>query len=268
MPRQLTVANPVANEVFLHSQTIPGPGLTNTRNAQTFMCWISGDSTVWGAGTTYTSSICGMYDGTYNASTTPTTALQIGVKQLNPDGVYVWNWGGNVLVSTSPTSGNGAITPYTPTANTWFHVAYSCNTWTGTNQTHLMYINGVLRASSTNALQTGGQLTQNYINGFPQVPPVTYSETTNSKVDDVRLYSRQLSADEIMTIYNSRGVIDNIVSGLVAYYVFEEGISGQPANLVFDTSVSINNLIMQNNGGTPISYCDGVTGANVRVPQV
>jgi hypothetical protein len=265
MAIQLTRANPVANLSFLHSSNIPGPGLTTARQAQTFMCWISGDANVWTA--TQASSICGMYDGTYDASTLPTTALQIGAK-LNGDGVFLWTWGGVVLVSTSPTSGNGAITPYTPTANIWFHVVYACNTWTGTNQTHLMYINGVLRASSTNILQVDGQFTQNFINGYPQVIPVTGNETANVKVDDVRLYNRQLTANEILTIYNSYGSIDDIVSGLVAHYIFEESINGLPTTNVYDCSASVNNLRMQNYGGTAITYCDGVTGSNVRVPQI
>ena len=116
----------------------------------------------------------GAYTGTYNASTNPTTGLQIGTQQDGGSGVMVWSWGGVVLVSTS-TGGNGVITPYTPPGNTWIHVAYTCTAISGTTQIHSLYVNGTLMAQSTNALQVAGQLTQIYINGYPQTPPLVTS---------------------------------------------------------------------------------------------
>jgi hypothetical protein len=262
-------------EVYLHSEVNPVTGMVNTRAAQSFMTWLNAGTAIWNTAGKICSMV-GTYNGTHNASTSPTTGLQIGTQQDNNrapntgnsgNGIMVWTWGGTVLVSTSPT-GQGVITPYNPPADTWFHVAYTCNAWNGTNQTHNLYVNGILAAQSTNALQNGGQLTQLYLNGYPQASPGG-NETSNIQVDDVRFYSRQLSASEIITIYNSRGTVDAIVDSLVAYFVFEEGVPGDPLSLVFDVSGIVNNLIVQNNGGASMVYTQtGVTGINVRAPHI
>ena len=262
----MSLASPVANEVFMHTLINPAPGLVNTTAAQTFMCWLNATSTVW-TSTNVIASMVGAYTGTYNASTNPTTGLQIGTQQDGGSGVMVWSWGGVVLVSTS-TGGNGVITPYTPPGNTWIHVAYTCTAISGTTQIHSLYVNGTLMAQSTNALQVAGQLTQIYINGYPQVPPVTSTQTSNTAVDDIRFYNRQLSAGEISTIYNSYGASDNIVYGLVAYYTFDEGVVNQPFSMAYDISAQSNTLVTQNNNSSPMTYIAGITGNNIRKTQV
>ena len=266
MPVQMSLASPVANEVFMHTSVNPAPGLVNTNAAQSFMCWLSAPTAVWTT-TNQIASMVGAYTGTYNASTNPTTGLQIGTQQDGGSGVMVWSWGGVVLVSTS-TGGNGVITPFTPSNNTWVHVAYTCTAISGTTQTHSLYVNGVLMARSTNALQVAGALTQIYINGYPQVPPVTSTQTSNTAVDDIRFYNRALSAAEISTIYNTMGAADGIVYGLVAYYTFDEGVVGQPFTMALDISAQNNTLVTQNNSSTPMTYIAGVTGNNLRRPQV
>lgn len=275
MPIQIYKANPVNDEIYLRSETIPVSNMVNTRSSQSFMAWLNAPTSVWNTAGQIT-SIVGTYDGNHDANPLPTTALQIGTQQDNNvapntgnsgNGVMICTWGGIVLVSTSLT-GLGVITPFNPPADTWFHVAYTCNTWNGTNQTHNLYINGILYAQSINARQGGGNPTHFYLNGFPQVPPVTYSETGDVQIDNIRFYNRQLSGDEILTIYNSHGSTDAITTGLVAYFIFEEGVPGQAVSKIIDVSGNLNNLQIVNNGAGAIIYTAlGVTGSNLRTPH-
>lgn len=261
MPIQLTEAPSSATGVFLYSAQNPASGLVNTTSAQTLMAWLNAPTAVWTNGSVY--SMVGMYDGTFNASTTPTSAIQIGTRGGN--GVAVWTWGGTNMITT--VSGDpGVITPTVPANNTWTHVAYTCTALSGTQQ-HSIYINGVLVSQLSNATQVSANLTQVYINGYPQAGGGGL-ETSVTQVDDVRVYSRVLSQPEIQTIYNARGARDGIVANLVAYYTFEEGPTGTTATQARDISASRNELVVQNNGGTALSYIAGLTGQNTRPVHV
>jgi hypothetical protein len=85
----------------------------------------------------------------------------------------------------------------TPALNTWYHIVA---TWDGT--TNRIYINGVERANSTTAHNSGAVETLSigtYESNF---------EFWNGLIDDVRIYNRALTASEVLSIFNS-------VSGLV-----------------------------------------------------
>ena len=57
----------------------------------------------------------------------------------------------------------------------------------------------------------------------------TSEQPMDGAAEDVRIYDRVLSADEILTIYNSRGR-DGIILGLAARYLMNEGAPGVVAS--------------------------------------
>lgn len=65
-------------------------------------------------------------------------------------------------------------------------------------------------------------------------------------IDDARIYSRALSADEIKSIYHSRGA-DNIVNGLVGRWLMNEKGVGQTATV----ASSIKDMSSGGNHGSP-----------------
>lgn len=217
----------------------PTTGLVNARSAQTLSVWFNVAS--W---PTVTWSMFGFYNGTANLSTAPTTAVQIGTR--NGTVMDVWTWGGGVMISS---------TGFTLPTNTWFHVAYTCNTF-GTNQTHQLYINGVLNNTTTNTIQINGVLTQIYINGYPEGSRT--AETGAWLMDDARCFDRQLTADEIRTIASVRGSSDGICSGSVCRYDFSEGYLGTSvgggvngAVGAVDLSSQLNNLTLVRTTASP-----------------
>ena len=118
-----TATNP--NKAYLSSY--PSSNLPSSQSAYTLMGWMQSGSATWSNGATATASILGMYNGSNDAATLPTTALQIGCDTANA--ISCWTWGGTNLVTT---------TGFTPPNNTWFHGAYTCTA--GTTQTHSIYI--------------------------------------------------------------------------------------------------------------------------------
>lgn len=235
--------------------------LPNTNTALTISCWLQLTSNLGAP----TQSIVGMYNGSNNASTVPTTGIQIGTGQSGNNGqIDCWTWGGIVLVSTNGTG-------YTAPLNTWIHVTYSCTAISGGAQKHSIYINGVLQNTSTNALQVAGVLSQFYINGFPQsdVDAATYTETSLSQVDDCRIFNRQLSSDEVLTMYTTLGARSGVVNGLLAAYKFNEKPIG---NTVTDATDYTGNgfplkFILDGTGQTLPTYIQALSNLDTRAPQ-
>ena len=178
---------------------------------------------------------------------TGTTAVQIGTYTAN--NLTVWTWGGGNLIST-----NGAVI-LSPTDYT--HVVY---TFDGTS--HRLYINGVLVNITTTA-QIAGVPDTIYINGYPTGAA---NETGVYAIDDTIYFNRQLSLEEIETLYNSRGIRDGIYHGVVARYTFGEGLSG--TNVVNVRDYSMNDNTLSSAGvGTPMTFVDGVVFNDTRPYQ-
>lgn len=135
--------------------------------------------------------------------------------------------------STGRTSVQGA----TLTAGTWHHLALS---WNSSQSRYDIYLDGAVQTvtsgSSHSALLTD-----------PERINVGSNDTTNGgaanffggNVDDLRLYNRSLSAEEITTL-NQGGNPSS--TGLRAYYDFEEG----GGSTVFDRSNNGNNASLTN----------------------
>jgi hypothetical protein len=234
----------------------PANNMPNTNSTITLMGWFN--SAAFGVAGTIASMV-GLYNGTNNASTSPTTAIQIGCGQGTANEVTVWTWGNPALVTSTASSA--------PTS-TWFHVAYTCTAISGGDQTHSIYINGTLNNSSTNATQVAGTLTQVYINGYPQTTAQIEGgqQSSTTMVDDVRLYNRVLSANEIQTIYALRGFRDGIVNGLIARYSFNESAVGNTVASCIDYSSSGSPLtaVNVNHSTGAATYASGFANIDTR----
>ena len=122
------------------------------------------------------------------------------------------------------TGANGvAIGTTTIVTGTWFHLG---GTYDGT--TVRIYVNGVQEGT---AGRTGNinSTTAPVRIGAGSGSPITSEEPMDGDLDDARIYDRALSADEILTIYNSRGR-DGIALGRVARYLMNEGAPGVAAS--------------------------------------
>lgn len=117
------------------------------------------------------------------------SAIQTGFRNGQ---VTVWNWGGNTLTSAAA-----------PSANMWHHFAY---TFDGT--THSLYVDGSLVNTSTAGAQGAAPSRLD----FGLTPG--WGEYYSGLLDEVRIYSRRLSAGEIAALAQD--------PSLAAYFKFDE----------------------------------------------
>lgn len=243
----------------------PANNMPNTNTAISFMGWFNSAAFALASPI---ASMLGTYNGTNNASTVPTTAIQIGSGQSGvANALDVWTWGGTVLVTTGGSPG--------VSSTGWLHAAYTCTAISGGSQTHNIYINGALTATSTNSLQVAGALTQIFINSFPEVNTGgaginTYQESCDAMLDDIRMYNRQLSLQEIQTIYTLRGFRDGIVSGLISRFSFNEAAIGTTVSNAIDYSNNGTNndlsVINVNGATTAPTYASSIANNDARLP--
>jgi hypothetical protein len=210
---------------------VSGANFSASTSPYTINVWINAN---WNGGTV--ASFVGMYNGV-PLTGTPTTGLQIGTRNGAGD-VAIWTYGGTVLV----TSANAVMTPY---SNKYAMVTY---TYDGT--THRLYLNGVLLNTGT-VTQLPGTFTQIFINGYP--PTGNANETAAYSLDTYGYYDRDLSADELITIYNSAGTRNGIFFGEIVRYEFDELAEGATATAAVDLS-GHNNPMLYSGTGTAITY--------------
>ena len=194
--------------------------MPNTRAAKTMCCWVN----------------CSDFSSTVrswlNLVWTTSSASQFGCRS---DGlVGVWDYGGNYMVSTTA-----------PATNTWFHMAYTCDG----NKSHYLYINGVLVNSNTNYQQTIAAVTSLQIGGNQ------WGEYLSGYMDDIRIYNRTLTANEILSIYSTKGN-DLIVYGLISRWLIT-GVAGASLSSITDSAYSKNSSTISNGSFTTYnSYID------------
>jgi hypothetical protein len=214
--------------------------------AQSINVWINA---LWD-GAAKTSSMVGMYNAT------GTTAIQIGSRTAAGQ-CDIWTWGGGIMITST-----GITIP----ANTWVNITY---TYDGTS--HRLYYNGVLNNTVVNGTaprtaQIAGNLNQVFLNGFSTGAA---SETATFQVDTYYYYSRVLSVDEIMTIYNARGNRHGIVYGSLLRYEFDEGVQGDNVASIRNQTtypLAVSDLV-SNSARTPkVTYAPGSVNSNLRVP--
>ncbi len=121
--------------------------------------------------------------------------------------------------------------------NAWFHAA---TTWDQIAGTVTHYINGV---ATNQVLGVANGLVDNTdplrVADRVDTPVLSYI----GEMDDFRLYNRELSSEEILTIFSTRGN-DGIVDGLVARYQMREkavGMTATGVDTIVDTSPTQNN---------------------------
>lgn len=144
-----------------------GLGLPSTSSVQSIAWWMKVPSTP-----STVQAVVGL--------TNPVTGSAVQVGYRNGQ-VTVWNWGGNALVSTAP-----------PTPALWHHCAYTFD-----GATHTLYVDGASAATSTAAPQTGAPSRLDI--GFTP----GWGEYFIGVVDDVRIYTRALSASDVQGLIAS-----------------------------------------------------------------
>jgi len=134
--------------------------------------------------------------------------------------------GGNLKVG----DGNGVLITSITTllANTWYHtcfVASNLTTGEGTDDNFDIYLNGVVDASSTIYYQAAYGPGSDSLIGVKD--DSGYDQYFNGSIDEVRIYNRALSQDEISELYSQGQVKINasqetkLTDGLVGNWTFD-----------------------------------------------
>src|SRR5271167_1469898 len=217
--------------------------------AGTLCCWTWGGTNLVvsnGIGLTGTAALSFAATGSISGNSMTITAVSAGTLAVGQgisganvaNGTVITALGtgsggtGTYTVSISQTAASATINGlYIAPINTWVHYAYTCTVssngaGTAGTQTHSLYINGVLNNTSSNANQIAGVPTLVYLNGYPIASANTGYESNTTGIDDVYYFNRLLSANEILTLYNTRGQRDGDAYGLIARYDFNELSSG------------------------------------------
>jgi hypothetical protein len=145
--------------------------------------------------------------GSYNSastSRTPTFSFTNSASQK-----VAWEFSDKVGQTTSTT-----VSP-----NTWTHLAL---TYSGGNVS--VYVNGVLDTQTTASLPTSFY-NQLHIGHYANYGSLYF----NGLVDDVRIYSRALSASEIQALYNSSAILYGDVSEDGKVSAYDAALVGQYA---------------------------------------
>ena len=188
---------------------------------------------------TFTASNYINVDGAWTNLTVTTITLWVYLNALNANGAQRFigsddNWeirattdwdGGNwhftnELWTSTVTQPPLAMSTTIPVTGVWYHIAATVD---GTKFGQI-FVNGVLEASGLgNDTATGTTLSIGNRNGAGA------GQCTNGVLDDVRVYTRVLGADEVATIYACRGA-DSIFYGLQNRWLLNEGAEGVAAS--------------------------------------
>jgi type II secretory pathway pseudopilin PulG len=110
-----------------------------------------------------------------------------------------WGTGFSLQVGTdnriaAMTSGIYVTSIQTPSAGTWYHIVATHSA----SNTVKLYVNGALEKESTKTVSFDADA-KTYIGVFYTSPSLSFY----GNIDDVRIYNRVLSADEVQAIYNA-----------------------------------------------------------------
>jgi hypothetical protein len=205
-----------------------GSGNTATlTNSPTWTTGYSGDAVSGNGSTSYVSANLGTYFGTNSPltascwvyATATTNGPLFGVSSIPGGGgwnmpflsiagstVYGWLWGvPGTNSGTSPLSATVSL-------NNWHFLAITY-TPSGASGTESFYVDGALSGTATGAYQPSG-LVDTWTTDIPGAKPNAVTNSfLNGKVDEVRAYSRALSAAEITILYNARQTCSSSTCG-------------------------------------------------------
>jgi hypothetical protein len=151
---------------------------------------------------------------------------------------------GRTLDANSPTTVTAGTTIV---ANVWAHIAV---TFVGSTRLATLFINGVSVGSGTFTNSTAGPFSAtNCKNGFIAAGADGTLNFFEGDIENAEVYSRELSANEILTKYTSRGH-DEIAFGRQGRWRMSEGAPG--------VAVAANGVI--NIGGTGAATANPVGG--------
>jgi hypothetical protein len=160
---------------------------------------------------------------------------------------------------------NGQLTWWMSIGGTWYDVNYassnlSTNKWyhivgTYDGETSIMYIDGVKQGQNTSP---SGNMTQ------VTVAPLIGGNTTcmcqmlPGTIDDLRIFNRALSADEVKRLYKIGGTVkigtsmatDSLSKGLVGWWTFDG--KDMAGNYAFDKSGNGNRGTLTGTNGVPV----------------
>jgi hypothetical protein len=190
----------VAIQVFGAERIImPNTNIPSMKSVKSISMWIY--SNVWD--TTARS----FFNATNN---TTSNGWQIG--HYGTGKIRVWKYNGSPLVeATAPATG------------AWFHLAYTFNG----NNSHILYLNNVATTTATSVTDSSILVTS--------VCGNEWNEHLDGYMEDMRIYNRVLTPNEIQTIYALCGN-DGIHYGLVARWQCMEGYEGQAVTTLMDSS--------------------------------
>ncbi len=143
----------------------------------------------------------------------------------------------------------GVLTDPNPfPVSTWTHVAITYDKPTNTIK---LYVNGVLKATNTNAPAFAGGTT--YLGKHP-----SGGGQSSVRMDEVRFWSRALSSCEINANMNCELPNPTTQNGLVRYYKFNQGfINADNTSITSITDASVNNV-----SGTLVGFTKTGTTSN------
>jgi len=147
---------------------------------------------------------------------------------------------------------SGTLTQVTLTVGTYHHVAFVQDV---TGAQKLAYLDGVLVNTVPPGTNTfAGNQTGTLFLG--RAPGGGTAQSWFGAIDDIRIYNRVMTANEIQTIYALRGQ-DGILDSIQHQWPLNEGGEGQAVNTVVDVIAGLNCTPA---AGTPVyNYDAGIT---------
>jgi hypothetical protein len=204
-----------------------GNGNTATLSGATWTTGYSGDAVAGDGSSTYVSANLGSYFGTNSAltasawvyATATTNGPVFGVTSIPAGGgwnmpflsiagatAYGWLWG---VPGTDDTSSPLAATV---SLNAWHFLAITYAP-SGASGTENFYVDGALAGTAAGAYQPSGMVDR-WTTTIPGAKPTAVTNSfLNGQVDEVRAYSRALSASEISILYNARQTCSSSTCG-------------------------------------------------------
>jgi hypothetical protein len=129
--------------------------------------------------------------------TTRMDVIDYGVEITGQNWRIIVNLDGNGVVSIANYQGRH-VTPGVLSPSTWTHIAVVFPQGGVNNSDHLVYINGVVQATS---LASGSNGPVNTVSDPAWISDA--GDAINGAVDDLRVYDVALTADEVLALYNS-----------------------------------------------------------------
>lgn len=158
--------------------------------------------------------------------------------QTDDDGVDTW--GIFLIAKTASQMKDSGWTATSLTAGTWYHLTGQFVPSTSVQ----IWLNGVLSNEKTAGIPATMYDPANNV-AFGNRPDG--SQGLDGKMDDVRIYNRNLGAGEMQTIHDSYGR-DGILDGLVSRWLLHEGAPG----VALSGSNSVKDLTPFGNHGSPL----------------